>query len=289
MADLRAKLAELLHSERAQTLAEDAPIALLALVSSSVIGVAIGAPTFAAAGLGMVLTSLATNIASTFIYEVMRPGSDDEQRRKAIRDGLQAKDPQVTALVADTLAALGPQLAGALSDARQPRLLPALTDGMQRSGGVLAEVAPQLSAALADPHADWAALQGQVAQRISSVEMSMETTDDARMSNQEQRVENAEGPVKLVMKADGKSVQGGNRQTVIGATGASKRTPTAHQPAPTPNDPQHLHKLLAANIARLQVRELQRAQYGIDVPPYVKLEIDDLRAEVGLLRTQLGV
>ena len=218
----------------------------------------------------------------------MRPGNDDDQRRKAIRKGLEDNDPQVTALVADTLATLGPQLAGALADAQQPTLLPALTEGMQKSGGVLAKVAPQLSAALADPHADWAALQQQVA-RIMGVEMSMETTDDARMANQEQHVENAAGPVKLSMTATGKSVQEGNRQTVIGATGASTGTPTANQPPSTPGDPQHLHKLLATTIARLQVRELQQAQYGIDVPPQVKLEIDYLRAEVERLRTQVGV
>ena len=216
MADLREKLAAILRSERAQTLAEDAPIALLALVSSSLIGVVIDAPAFAAAGSGLVLTSLATNIASTFIYDVMRPGNDDEQRRKAIRKELEAKDPQASGLVADTLAALDPQLAGALADARQPTLLPALTKGIQRSGGVLAKVAPQLGAALANPHADWTPLQQQVVERVTTVEMSMETADDTRIANHEQRVENAVGPAKLVVEATGKSVQEGNRQTVIG-------------------------------------------------------------------------
>ena len=289
MADLREKLAELLRGERAQTLAEDAPIALLALVSSSLIGVAVGAPAFAAAGLGMVLTSLATNVASTFLYEAVRPDTDEKQRRDAIRDGLQAEDPHLAALVADTLAAFGPQLASALADARQPTMLPALTDGMQKSGGVLAEVAPQLSAALARPDADWAALQQQMNGMITSLNMSVEASGKARITGQKLRAENVAGRVVMSVKASDEAVIENGEQTVIGAGGASNRVPTAHQPAPTPNDPQHLHKLLAANIARLQVRELQRAQYGIDVPPHVKTEIDDLRAEVGLLRTQLGV
>lgn len=285
MANTREKLVALLRSERAQALAEEAPIALLALISGSLIGVAIGAPAFAAAGLGMVLTSLATNMASTFLYEAVRPDSDDHKRRNAIRDGLKAHDPQVIAVVADALTALGPQFAGALADARQPRLLPALTEGMQQSGGVLAEFAPQLSAALANPHADWSALQQQVTQRIASVQMSMETSDEAQMRNQEQRVEQASGPVVMSMKASGKSVQEGNKQIATGGSGAT----TPHQPAPTPDDPQHLHKLLATTIARLQVRELQKAQYGIDVPPHVATELADLQADVMRLRAQLGV
>lgn len=289
MASLREKLAELLRSERAQTLAEEAPIALLALVSGSLIGVAIGAPAFAAAGLGMVLTSLATNVASTFLYEAVRPDTDDEKRRKAIRDGLQAEDPYLAALVADTLAAFGPQLASALADARQPTMLPALTVGMQESGGVLAELAPQLSVALADPQADWAALQQQMTGMITSLDMSVEASGDARITGQKQRAENVAGRTVMIVKASDRAVIENGEQTVIGAGGALKRTPTAHQPASTPGDPQHVHKLLATSIARLQVRELQKAQGGIDAPPHVTLEIEDLRVEVARLRAQLGL
>ena len=282
------KLAALLRSERAQTLAEEAPIALLALVSGGLIGVAVGIPAFAAAGLGMVLTNLATNMASTFLYEAVRPDTDDEHRRIALRDGLKAHDPQIAALVADTLAALGPQLAGALADVQKPKLLPALTAGMQQSGGVLAEVAPQLSAALADPQADWFALQQHVAQRITSVDMSMETSDEAQMRKQKQVVDNATGPVRLSMKASGKSVQEGNEQRV---TGVGAATPSGTStPNPTAStEPQHLHALLATTIARLQVRELQQAQYGIDTPPHVTTERAQLQAEVTRLRAQLGL
>ena len=289
MAEIRAQLATLFRSDKAKLLAQYSPIGLVAVVSGAIIGGAVGVPAFATAGLGLVLTSFATSVASTLLYDAVRPDADDDARTSALQKGLEDNDPRITALVADTLAALGPQLAGALSDARQPRLLPALTEGMQRSGGVLAEVAPQLGAALADPQTDWAALQQQITGLITSLDMSMEASGKARITGQKQRAENVTGRVVISVKASDEAVIKNGEQTVIGATGASKGTPTAHQPAPTPDDPQHLHKLLAANIARLQVRELQRAQYGIDVPPHVKTEIDDLRAEIERLRTQVGV
>lgn len=54
-------------------------------------------------------------------------------------------------------------------------------------------------------------------------------------------------------------------------------------------DPQQLRTLLAATIARLDVRELQQAQYGIDAPPHIVTELESLRAEAARLRAKLGI
>lgn len=289
MATLRERLTDFMRSEKAQALAQYAPLGLLAAVSGSIIGAAVGAPAFAASGLGMALTGLATNLASATLYDAIRPDVDDDARGKAIQAALAARDPHVTALVADALAALGPQLALAL--AQRPSLLPALGDGMRQAGGVLAAVEPELRAALADPQADWGALQQQVARHITSVEVAAETSDEARMINQEQRVENAAGPVKLCARAGGRSVMEGGKQIVTGMAGApaSGAPPRDRPPAAPGDDPRHLRTLLAATIARLEVRELQRAQYGIDAPPHVVTELEDLRAQVAWLRARLGM
>lgn len=292
MPNVQDKLAALLRSEKVRTLAQYAPIGLVAVVSGGVIGIAVGAPAFATAGLGLVLTGLATNLTSSLLYDAVRPDADDDTRSIAIQRALETDDPRIKALVsmlvADSLTALGPQLAHSLADAQQSALLPALSDGMRRSGGVLAEVEPQLSAALADPQANWAALQQQVAQKISSLEMSIEAGDDTRVAENKMRAENVTGPVKMSINASGKAVVERNEQTAIGAGGAPASPPSQPSAPNTPSDPQHLRALLAATIARLEVRELQRAQFGIEAPPHVVTELGDLRAEVARLQQLVG-
>lgn len=70
------------------------------------------------------------------------------------------------------------------------------------------------------------------------------------------------------------------------------RPPAAEQPlasGDTSADTQQLQALLAATVARLGVRELQLAQYGIDAPPHVVTELESLRAEAARLRAKLGI
>jgi tetratricopeptide (TPR) repeat protein len=50
----------------------------------------------------------------------------------------------------------------------------------------------------------------------------------------------------------------------------------------------HLQELLEASRKRLRVREQQAEQYGISVPPEVKIELDDLRTEVAGLEARLS-
>jgi len=293
MSSFRDTMTTLLRSEGTQALARHAPLALVATVSGGIIGAAIGARALAAAGLGMVLTSLATNMTnmvSSLLYEVIDPDVDDDTRSTAIQRGLEAGDPHVTALVLDALTALGPQLAESLAAVQRPALLPALSAGMQQAGGPLTTLAPQISAALADSQADWGPLQQRVASSITSLDMRVRTKDGARVSGQKQRAENAAGRISMSIEASGTSVIENGEQTVIGAaqpSGAASGSATTG--AALPNDPAQLRALLAATIARLNVRELQRAQYGIDAPPHVVTELADLRAEVTRLRAALGV
>lgn len=49
----------------------------------------------------------------------------------------------------------------------------------------------------------------------------------------------------------------------------------------------HLHKLLTETRQRLRVRELQTSRYGIDTPPHVQTEIDDLRTTIATYEQQI--
>lgn len=283
MPTVHERLTALLHSEQARTLAQFAPLGLLAVVSGSIMGVAVGAPAVATAGLGLVLTSLATNLVSSMLYDAVRPDADDDARGAAIQRGLAADDPQVQALVADLLLALGPQLAQALP----PAYRPALTQGMQQAGGRLAAIAPAISAALADPQADWAALQQRLAPRITGVEQVARARDNARLIDNRQEAVHSTGPISQVLDGSGASLIQGTTQIVTGA--GHLQAQTGGRGDVPGGDLQHQREVLAATIARLKVRELQRAQYGIEAPPHVVTELDDLRAEVARLRAALGV
>ena len=50
----------------------------------------------------------------------------------------------------------------------------------------------------------------------------------------------------------------------------------------------HLQELLETSRKRLRLREQQAVIYGISVPPEVKIELDDLRAEVAGLEARLS-
>lgn len=275
---LRNRLTALVAAPQTQTLVRFAPLALVSTIAGASIGAALAAPAFAAAGLGAVLVGLGTNLVSSMIYDIVKPGSDDETRALVIQQGLEQHDPQVVALVADTLAVAGPELAGALP-AERTALVAALERGMREGGGALEAIAQQLGTALRNPQADWNAVQRSLSTTIASISMSMETSDEAQMKNNVQNSAATGGPVTMDMKAGGKSVMEGNQQIV----GVSPAQP-AHQGQVAPRDIKHQRELLAATIARLQIRELQAAHYGIDAPPHILAERDELRTRVEQMR-----
>jgi chromosome segregation ATPase len=50
----------------------------------------------------------------------------------------------------------------------------------------------------------------------------------------------------------------------------------------------HLKTLRTTNQRRLQVLEKQAAQFGINTPPYIQIEIEDLRVEIEKLDNQIA-
>jgi hypothetical protein len=56
----------------------------------------------------------------------------------------------------------------------------------------------------------------------------------------------------------------------------------------THEDRAHLEELLPVYRRRLQVLELQAAQFGIYAPPHITLEIDDLKAKIHETELHLG-
>src|SRR5262245_40319062 len=51
---------------------------------------------------------------------------------------------------------------------------------------------------------------------------------------------------------------------------------------------QHLEQLLAKHQARLRVLEMKEAQFGINVPPEVVTEMEDIRQEIASINLQLN-
>lgn len=194
---------------------------------------------------------------------------------------LQANDPQVNRLAAEALAAAGPQLAAALPEVGRPALVQALSGGISSAGGALAAIGPAFSAALLRPPADWAALQQQLQSAVAGVELAIDAAGRAQVRDNVQEVEQpGAGPAVLRITATDDTVVERNQQRV--------RRPDEPGAPAAPGDPQHPHTLLAATIARLQIRELQAAQYSIDVPPHITVERDALCAEVERLRALVG-
>ncbi|GAB4115396.1 MAG: hypothetical protein Fur005_47360 [Roseiflexaceae bacterium] len=56
----------------------------------------------------------------------------------------------------------------------------------------------------------------------------------------------------------------------------------------TPEDLEHVRKLIETNKRRLRVLDLQAAQFGLYAPAHLTLEIDDLKKEIERLTKQLG-
>ena len=49
----------------------------------------------------------------------------------------------------------------------------------------------------------------------------------------------------------------------------------------------HFKKIREIHVRRLQVLELQAAQFGINTPPHIVLEIEDIKEKIRLIELQL--
>ncbi len=285
MADLPANLKDFFGSSQTRTAASVAPLLLVAGASGLILGAAIATPAFATAGLGLVLTSLAANMTSSMVYDLVKPELDDERREQLIARGLEQRDPGVIRLVAEALTQAGPDLARALPDATRTQLVALLESGMQEPGGALAVIAPRYADALRNPPADWRALQAE----------TIEAAEGGVISGGQMRAEHVSGPVEQVMRATGRGSRIENSsQTAVGGTGsgvgpgragAGKRD-TAR--AGTTGDREHMRRLLESHTRRLHELENRAATEGIRTPPEVTTEMEDIRAEIARLQQQLG-
>ncbi|MFL5807374.1 MAG: hypothetical protein ACJ8CR_37300 [Roseiflexaceae bacterium] len=292
MADLHARLRDYFS---ARTLLKSAPLWALAGGAGVIIGTAIATPAFATAGLGLVLTSLAANMTSSMVYDLVKPELDDERREQLIARGLKQRDPGVIRLVAEALTQAGPDLARALADATRTQLVALLESGMQEPGGALAAIAPRYADALRNPPADWRALQAELQQTITSVSQTIEAAEGGVISGGQMRAEHVSGPVEQVMRATGRGSRIENSsQTAVGGAGsgvgpgragAGKRD-TAR--AGTTGDREHMRRLLESHTRRLHELENRAATEGIRTPPEVTTEMEDIRAEIARLQQQLG-
>jgi hypothetical protein len=218
------------------------------------------------------------------VYDIIKPGEDDAARTQAIQRGINAGDAQVIALAAESIVAAGPNIAQALPAANRAMLITAIGTGLAECGGALAAIAPQFSAALRDPSTNWAAVQQALNATIASVTQTMEANDHSHISNSTQQSTATGGSVNQTMRATKGSTITGSSQIVTGSG-----TPAAGQSTMvSPGDLNHQRELLAATIARLQIRELQATQYGIDVPPHIVTEREQLQAKVIQLQKIVG-
>jgi hypothetical protein len=287
--DLLVRLRTLFQSPQIRLLAQLAPLGVVASGASTVIGVVITSPSLAATRLGALLTGLATNITSALLYDVIKPGQDDQSRQQAIITGLKTRDPAVVRLVAEALIEAGPALAQALPEDARADLIAVLAQGMREPGGALAEIAASYSAALRNPGADWHSLQNNLRQAVVLVKQTIEASDDAEISSGGQRVEGVTGPVEQAIRATGRSRIVDASQTAVSDTWRERAEPVTGRAARSSpsTDADQLRRLIAISTRRLHELEAQAALTGIQTPPAITLEITDLRDEIARLQEQL--
>lgn len=283
MADLPAQLKSYLESPQTRTLASLAPLGIVAGAAGLIIGAAVATPAFAAAGLGLVLTSVAANIASALAYDLVKPDLDQGERELRIAQGLKARDPGVIRLVAEALADAGPDVARAIPDATRAELIDALKLGMHEPGGALAAIAPRYTSALSDPRTNWAALQSELWQTISTVSQTMEASAGGVISASHQEAPHAGRSVDQVIRATGPGSRVENSSQVVGRGSDVRPSPAL------PSASERLRELLTRHTQRLYQLEQHAAIKGIDTPPHVAIEIAEIRAEIGRIEKQLGV
>jgi hypothetical protein len=291
MPDLPAKLSAYFAASQTRTLASLAPLGVVAGAAGLIVGAAVATPAFAAAGLGLVLTSVAANIASSLVYDLVKPDLDAGERERKIAQGLQSRDPGVIRLVAEALASAGSDVARAIPDQTRAELIDALGQGMQVPGGVLAAIAPRYTAGLAEPHTSWEALQAELRQTIKKISQTMDASDGGVISGGHMQVPHAGGSVEQVMRATGKGSRIENSSQIVtgGASGGSAPGSTgAGSAAGAMSDRDHLQRLLASHTRRLHELENRAATEGIATPPEITTEMEDIRAEIAKLQRLLG-
>ena len=283
MADLATSLKQFIDAPATRTAAAGAPLLLAAGAASAIIGAAVSTPGWAAAGLGMVLTSLATNITSSLAYDLLTPELPADERERLVARGLRQRDPAVIRMVAEALVAAGPALADALPAGLRAELAAALGEGMAEPGGALAAIALQYAAGLGSASTDWAALGGELRATLARVSLSMEASSGGVISGSPQSAPHAGGEINLSMRAVGPGSRIENSpQTVTGGANSSS-------PSPTPLGTRaHTEQLLAISRQRLQLLEERAAREGLHTPPEVVIEIEMLRADIAALERRLG-
>jgi hypothetical protein len=188
-----------------------------------VLGAVIGAPGFAASGIGVVLGGIAINLASSAMEPILS-APDDDQRTQALEQGLAQHDEDVTTLSAAVLAHAGPDMVQALPQSSREDLIAGLEKAMQEAGGPLAAIAPRYADALRSSVSDWTRLQADLKQTISSVRQTMVAERESRIGQSHQKAEGVSGPVQQTMRASDHSEISGSSQSVVGAgTSASAR------------------------------------------------------------------
>ncbi len=160
----------------------------------------------AAAGLGMVLTSLAANFTSSMVYDLIKPDLDaDEPRAARSPRACKQRDPRRPPAGGR---GAGRRRAGCGACASRwhhaQSSSSCIERGMHDSGGALAAIAPRYTEALRSPPDDWQALQAELQQTISRVSQTMETAEGGVISGGQMRAERVGGPVEQVMRATGK-------------------------------------------------------------------------------------
>ncbi|MDQ2998491.1 MAG: hypothetical protein M3R61_15765 [Chloroflexota bacterium] len=290
MADLPATLGDYFRSSHTRTLASLAPLGVVAGTAGLIIGAAVATPVFAAAGLGLVLTSVAANIASSLVYDLVKPDLDAGERERKIAAGLKQRDPGVIQLVAEALADAGPDVARAIPDQTRAELIDALGQGMQAPGGALAAIVPHYIAGLAAPHTNWAALQAELRQTIKKLSQTIEASEGGVVSGVYMQAESTGGSVDQVMRARGTGSRIENSSQIVGGSSGVRPSPVSVERAATrlPSEPERLRALLTRHTQRLHQLETHAAITGIDTPPHVTTEIADIRAEIARIEKQLG-
>jgi hypothetical protein len=222
MVDLPTRLKDFFTAPQTRTAASFAPLLIVAGASGLIIGTALATPVFAAAGLGLVLTSVAANITSSLVYDLVKPDLDAGERERMIAQGLTERDPGVIRLVAEALAAAGPDVARAIPDSTRTELVDAFRQSMQTTGGALAAIAAPYAIGLNDSRTDWTALQVELHQTITRITQTIEADQGSEVADSHQRTEVATGPVEQIIRASDKSHISASSQTAIGGMGAAQ-------------------------------------------------------------------
>lgn len=285
MSTIATRLKHFFSAPATRTWAEGAPLLVAAGAASAIIGAAAATPAFASAGVGMVLTSVAANLASSIAYDLVKPELPDDERERRIARGLRQRDPAVIRVVAEALVAGGADVAQALPADTRAELIAALQEGMAEPGGALAAIAPRYAQALASPATSWPALTAELHATVRAVSQTIEATAGGVASGNRQHTQGADGPIEQVIRASG---QGSRAENNIQSASRSGAAAAPHSPPPAPHGERaHRQSLLAGHTRRLQELEQRAAREGLHTPPEITIEIEQLKHTIAQLAQQL--